>query len=521
MKLRHKTYIYILIALTVTGSTIFAQDLPVQGLSDNKEYAGLIGRTNVLRKSEDSVQNLITRNRSLFDNRPDNSESYANEIVRLEGELYNIRSEAAKLGTRVAQIEQDFISRGMDVVVKADTSAEVAAPARATESRTLVLNDFFKANMSQKDINTFLLKPASAEARAMAVKSDVDKLYSDLGSLKQAYQATDRQQDVDRMLLEANGIIGRIRTIDSEIAKEWIPLYNQKIDTYMVLLDKINSIDRLSLEQLDQQSRTVRRAESLSSQQVAPNTAVFPVQKELVLQYEIALAYNLDLKPALDSLKKELAKIPRDKPEYPAIEFKPRNLIVYSAINLDGNYSYTSLDSIPDIKIPAGGLYYVISVAVMAKPPTALSFFKGGQPLQKEVLTDGRLRYTLGGFKNYAEAQKAVNQLLKAGFKAPNIVAWQDGKITTALKAKAAEGEQPKVTSGKFKIEVTASGVNVSQLLREIVDQNSSGKQIARVSEGDRFIFTITQFPTLEEAEKLAKIIESRENVEAKVLEVE
>ena len=518
--MKQRRTIYTFCAAILAGGMVFAQQLPVAGLKGHKEYEELIAQTARLRKSEDSVQSLINRNRSLFENRTGNTEAYAGEIVRLESELYDLRSETAKLGTRIAQIEQEFISQGMTVAPSAPDSSETesALPSDPKESRNLLLNDFFTSNITPADLK-ILLQSSSAETRAIAAKADIDRSYEELVDLKAAYEITDSQEEVDRMLAEANGLIGKIRAADNEAGREWEPVYSKKIDIYMILLDKLGGVDRLKLEQLDQQGRDVRRAESRG--QLAPNTAVFPLRKKLILSYETLLASNLGLKLALDSLTKETAKLPEDNPEYPVIEFKHRNLIIYSDINLDGKYSYSSVDSIPAVKIPANGVYYAVSVAVMSKPPAALSFFKGGQPLQKEVLADGRLRYTLGGFKYYADAQKAVNQLYKAGFKAPNIVAWLDGTSTAAAKAKTAEEAMPKVTQGKFNLEVISKDINASQQLREITDQHSPGKYMARISEGDNYIFTITTFTTREEAEAVAKAITEKTSLEVNILDAE
>lgn len=495
-------------------SSASAQSSATGQIHSDSNYIKLNDQTKRLKQSEDSVQTLIARNRTLFENRPDNKDTYAAEVVRLEGVLYDIRSNISKIAAQIFQVEQEYISRNIS---NSDPSTPNSDTGNALglmnkESRNLFNNYFFVSNLSKAEI-AYLSSSAQVEKQIASVQSAVNRLYKELGELKDRYDKTTSQNEVDTLFVQAKELKTRITATDNQIAQSWQKLFNQKIDTYLVLIDKLKGVDRLTLEQIDQKSRAVRREEAFAAEQLAPNTVLFQTQKRLALDYEVLLAQNLDLNMALDSLSKQIATLTIDKPSYPDITFAPRNLIVYGAITLTGKYSYSSVDSIPEIKIPKTGIYYAIQVAAMAKAPAALSFFKGGEPLQVEKLTDGRLRYTLGGFTSYAEAQKGVNQLIKAGFKAPVMMAWVNGVFTPSLKAKAEEANIVKSAEadGKiYKIEIKTNNAALSTALKEIVDMHAKGKQMTRMNQGSNYIFTVLQFATKAEAEVVAQIIRDK-----------
>lgn len=499
-----------LIALWIVSSITICLSQDIKA-----EYSSAVSELKTLKNRQDSTQNQIDRNRQLLENRPDQKDAYSKAIVTLEDQLYEINSKISKVSAIILSLESQ-LPRNEQTSQSSNTTATADI---SKESRNLFENYFFITNIPRNDLSK-INKTSAAEAKTIALTRSIELLYAEMEAMKERYDNAQSQKEIEDMLKEAAQIQERIEVADSEIESVWGSIYNLKADTYLILVDKLSGIDRLQLEQIDNDLRAVRRAESLAEGQAAPNTVLFPLQKELVLHYEQMLATNLELKLAQDSISKQLSALPKTKLNLPRIVFEPRSLVVYSAVTMDGKYGYTSVDSIPEIIVPTKGVYYSVQVATMATKPTSLSFFRGGKPLHLVRLSNGQLQYVLGGFKTHAETQSCVNQLYKAGYRGPSIVAWVDGVYTPALKAKAAEEAIDKANAGRFKIEIRTRNSALSSSLREIVDMHSADKQISRVQDGSDLIFTIFQFANKEEAEVIAEIIRTKENTKVEVIAI-
>lgn len=510
----------ILIILTVSVLSLYGQQPYVKGLEGNEEYMTLINNQNKLRQALDSTQTLINSVRKSFEtvgNDAQSKEKIAKDIVRLEAELYEIRTQVGRSTAQSSAIEQEYVIQNMGA-----QQSETTSTATAKGSRSLFNSQFFKSNLTAAEINNLNSAPAKVDPQIREVTHTIDQLYGALGELKVRYDASDDQDMIDSMVLAAGKIKEQIEDADAQVEKIWITLYNQKLDNYLMLIDKLGTIDRLKLEQLDVENRAVRRAEGLAGEQLAPLIATYPLQKRMALDYEIALAEALVLAQAKDSLTAELKKIPATTPTYQDITFQPRNLVVYSPITKHDVSPYPTSSEVPQLKIPRRGIYYTIQLSAMSAPATNISIFKGMMPLMQEKMGDGRIRYAAGGFRTYAEAQTALNQMVKAGFRAPVIVAWIDGVSATATKAKAAKAASAASattasTTGAFTVDIQPNEGRLPSSLRDVITANAPGKTILRTSNNGAVIYSIGNFTTQAEAQSLLDALLAKESVKAKI----
>lgn len=493
---------------------LFALSLNAQ--NQQQEYNQLVVDLKQLRTKQDSTQNLIEKNRQLLENRPDNAETYSKVILKLEDELYEINAKISKLSSKISALENSMPVR-KDEKLNQSTGSSTSSSSSAKESANLFRNYFFMTNLSKEDQAT-ITSTASAEALAKRLTAQIEPLYTQLAEIKEAYDAATTPREVDELMTKARIIKKQIEDLDREIDDTWGKVFRFKSDKYLILLDKLTGIDRLKLEQIDNNTRLVRRAESLSGSKEAPNAVLFPLQKELTLYYEQVLASNLELKMAMDSLARQVSTLPKEKPDFPVLVFTPRVLVVYSDVVMDSKYDFSSVGEIPELIIPHKGVYYSIGVATMPKAPAELSFFRGGRPLHYVKLDNGMLQYVLGGYRTYAEAAASVTRLQKIGYRNPVIAAWVDGVYTPAAKAKAAE-ELLGTSKDGYNVEIRTTNSSFSGLLHEVVEMHAKGKQVLRVQEGREFIFTITGFNTKEEAEVIAEILRSKGSSKVTVLE--
>lgn len=506
-----------LLAGSVTHSAD-AQKARIAGLERNEDYMQLLRRQSQLKASEDSIVSLIGRSRQSFENSPER-DKLGEEIVRLESELFEIRNRMGRMTAQIAAIEQDYIINHMD-----DAPADISG---GEGVRTLFANPFFSENLPKNDIALFTITP-KIEPEVGKIDKRIAALYDQLTTVRRQYDAATDQDVIDSLSVRSGELKEQIEQVDALMERLWLEIYHRKLDNYLVLIDKIGTIDRLQLEQLDQESRQVRRAEGLAGEQLAPLVATYPLQKKLALDYEITMAQALGLRLAEDSLKTEAGKYSAEtaakQMTYPDIPFAPRNLVVYSAIEKTedaARRNYTTVEDVPELHVPKKGIYYTVQIALYTTRPKGIEAFKGMTPVMCQKLSNGQTRYLAGGFRAYSDAQTAASQMVRAGFRA-SVIAFADGKSTTALKAKVLETSARQTTekggTGGYTIEIVPAELRLPTAMREVITSRAPGKTIVRSSSGSEVIYSVGGFATQTEAEEVAEALRSQPNAKIKVV---
>lgn len=506
-----------------TSMAVYAQRARIAGLEQNEEYMELLRQQQALKAREDSAAQLITRDRQMFDQSTDKA-ALGEEIVRLEGELFEIRNQIGKVTARVTAIEQDYIINHLDGNQPTVASGSGSSGAGV---KNLLSNSFFTTNLSKNDLTLFALTPR-VEAEVGKINQRIADIYGQLTTVKRQYDAAKEQELIDSLLVRSGELKEQIEQVDALMERLWLQIYNRKLDNYLVLVDKIGTIDRLQLEQLDQESRQVRRAEGLAGEQLAPLVATYPLQKRLVLDYELTMAKALGLQLAADSLAAEQKKFSAEEwakqMTYPDVEFAPRSMVVYGAISKTDDAAqrnYTTVDDVPQLQVPKRGLYYTVQIALYTTRPKSISAFKGVTPVMAQRFSNGQTRYVAGGFTTYADAQAAASQMVRMGFRA-SVVAFSDGKQTTAAKAKALESVASSAQSGAegggYSVEITPAELRLPTALRETITQRAPGKTIVRRSSGSVVTYSVGAFSTRAEADALAEVLGSQPNVKINVV---
>ena len=484
-----------------------------QSLADNADYRALTAQRTELKKLENELSVALTAARKVFETATgDEQKRASDDIVRLEGEVYDLRAQASKISSRIAALEQQV----------AEQSLERTEAAGRIEHRGLFNNAIFTQNLARKDLQV-LSSAAGVEKPVAGLYNQARTLYARLKSLKTAYDAATSQSQLEGLPAEAARIKEQIVQLNSELARLWLPLYNYKIDTYLVLMDKIEGVDRSVLEALESQGREVRRTEAFSEGLLDAAFVAFDAQRAYAQAYERAIAKGAGLHLAADSLMR-LKPLLGDVERMEDLAFDPRVLTIYAPVSfVKEDYPIAKVDEVPDAVIPEKGVYYSVQIALMSAAPKSLDMFKGAWPLQVQHTSDGKLRYMVGGFDRYADAQAAVSKLVKAGYKAPVMVAWVDGAFTSTSKAKAVEATMPKTQSavGTFVLEVSTTEASVGEKLRSVVEMHGGDdKTIARATKGKELIFTVAQFTDRYAAEVLAQIVRERTGASVDVVEI-
>lgn len=484
-----------------------------QSLADNMDYRGLMAQRAELKKLEADLSASLVAARKVFETSTgDEQKRASDDIVRLEGEVYDLRAKASKVSSAIAALEQEA----------AEQSLEQTEAAGQIEHRGFFNNAIFTKNLSRKDLSV-LTSAAAVEKRVAPAYNEARTLYARLQSLKIAYDAAASQSQLDGLVGEATQIKQQLEQINTEVLRSWGVLYNYKLDTYLVLLDKVSGVDRSVLEALETQGREARRAEAFSEGLLDAAFVPFDAQRAYVQAYERAIAKGDGLHLAADSLAR-LKPLLGEVERMEDLAFDPRVLTIYAPVSfIKADYPLKTVAEVPEAIVPEKGIYYSVQIALMAAPPKTLDMFRGAWPLQVQYTSDGKVRYMVGGFDHYAAAQTAVSQLVKAGYKAPVMVAWVNGAFTSAAKAKATEATMPKTASvmGTFSLEVSTTDSAVGEKLRSVVEMHAGqDKSIARLAKGKELIYTVTQFTDRYAAEVLAQIIRERTGASVELVEL-
>lgn len=484
--------------------------VPTMPFFEGDDINSLQFQYDELVQTQDSLQNLLNKGRSMFATASsDEKKVISSDIIRFEEELFEVKSQLSQIGSKIAAIQSEMATESLNKMEMQNMSEQ---------SKNLADNAFIKNNLSSKELA--LLKSYNEhEIQTIATINKIKPLYQKLIKAHNEYQDTRSQRVLDSLLVLSSSITSEIVAFDNNIGQKWLDLYNELLEIYIILLDSAPNTDRSTLESIEVQGRELRREEALKQQNsMTTKLAAFDVQRKYLLSYQKAIAQAASLNLASDALKS--TKIVDVNPDFKQIDFLPRILVLYSDVDLTFDYPYSEVDDVPEMILPEKGVYYTVQIALMSKKPEEVAFFKGVGPMQVETISPTKLRYCVAGFNNYEQATEAVAILKKKGLKAPTLVCYLDGEVTTAAIARAKESEEPVV--GSYKVVVTSDEAQISETVRQTMEMHASGKSVIRLVKGDGYEFTISEFTSKAEAEVFAQILRTKaSNSDIEVLQIE
>jgi hypothetical protein len=421
---------YIFAALAVVAGIFGAsgqQRTVIEGLEGNTEYRTLIKEEKSLVKIADSLAVEISRLRSLL--RADTLGRAANSaaIVRMEEVGFEIRSRMARLASRINTIEQEWILLSL-AGMPADTTRNNAAfpneevPA-GTHSRNLVYGSYFSEALSPEQ-SAELLDAQRAESTLPPLFEQYRRDRESLEALAGEYGRVATQAEADSLARLFHDLSASTEATGQRIDREWGAIFDSKSYIYNLLADKQNRRDLL-----DSFERGMERVrEEFPRHAEAPAAPVnYVLQKRMLTDYETELAGALGNRPAFDSLRLAAARIPEieNLARLAPIGLKERLFLDYSDIKTGGS-PYNTSNPIPEVAVWPKGIMWRVQVGNFSTRQSP-SVFRGAHPIAVATGDEGRFRYFAGGFPTDSLAGRAVEQLRKAGFRAPSVVVWMDG----------------------------------------------------------------------------------------------
>ncbi len=486
-----KRSLFCIVSLLMSLSFAFAQSL------STTEIDGLVAQQKSLYAKQDSLQSILNGSRSkIASATPEERDSLSTLIVSLEGSIFDVRAELGRVGNQLS----DFTEQ--------QALANLSEASHSSMQKNIKLYESDKINIafSQKDLE-ILKGAAHVESKVEIASVKIDELYSSLISLKERYDSSMNQTEIDSIKVSALVLSDSIMTIDSQVAREWNDTYNHILGLYLIMLDSAPNVDRTMLENIENKSREVRRAESfVQRESLVPNLVAFDLQRGLLEMYEDAIAKSLRISGNYSVF--EGLKLSGNVAECKAIEFGQKILTVYSPVLLNQTYDITSTDELKEVIFPPHGVYYTLQIALLSSPTQKLSMFRNVWPVQYQITPTGKYRYVIGGYSTYQEAYDDLATLRKAGFRQPTVCAFLDGEYISIKEAKKAEQLTPK--SSQYKVVVTSENSADGDTVHSTMEMHAKDKNLSRIAAGSQFVFTVTQFDTKEEAEVFAQILRDK-----------
>lgn len=506
--MRKGLYIALVLAFCATSGSQAAQIRPrVDGLEADTTYMSLLAQETELRSREDSLVRTVGALREKLRTDRNNIQSYSQNILKLESEIFDVRNSIGRIASRTTAIEQDFIFKNLGGGVIERTTGQNPDGRQKTGniSAYLTANPYFKQNMSPEDYAALVLsgekeKPLASYIRIFGAN------YALLSKTADEYAIADSLALADSLWTNYIEQKRLLAAISDSVATLSDYVWDTKTYSYNLLLDKLNKTELI--EEFGNKSSRARSAEAqLGGKTEAAPVSAYPIRKRLLLDYEAALARLLGLDKALDSLGMALTELDTLRSDYPPIALEEKLFIDYEPITIHSPARYNAGNPIPELVIyEKGTIYRILLGSFLRAQP--VSIFRGAYPLGLWRTDEGRYNYYAGGFATQEEAEAALEQMKKAGFKAPKIALWDYGDYSLPDEEQLSQNRAQ--TDGPLlRIEISRARGDISDAVKEAIRETAPGKDIIRM--GDRF--TVGTFSGEGEAERVAAAIRAADPV--------
>jgi len=495
--------VVIYVAGLVGGGTVcFAQQVrtTINGLESDSTYMSLLREEATLKIREDSLVNVIRTQRQQLTSDTTNIYSRSQQILRLEEQLFDIRSRQDVLASNINSIEQEFI---LNNLTNPGDSPGSSGKTPSSNHRNLIENDFFKQNLHTDEYQQ-LKEAQRAKKYYPSLLEEYASKYRSLNESVQGYDSLQTPAEANAVYENYRQQVGEMQALENQISNTFNEAYNQEIYLYAFLLDKLNRMNDLSsLNQKSRNRQTYSRSEVMS---VA--LAEMPGQLALILEYELALARALNLSAATDSLERAGRTLPQLDLAFPRIELQEKEFVHYEPVSFPGTSFYNTANPIPELLIPETGTYYSVTVGSFSQRQ-AVSVFRGAAPIAYQR-AGSQWRYFAGLFRSYGDALDAVQELKDAGFRRPEPVRWKEN-VYENLAAKSTQ------EAGLWRIAITVPQNELPEDVRFALNRYARSKEVTRA--GD--VFYVGTFTDKIHVEEVRNALEKIKGITIEALDIQ
>ncbi|MBE6207428.1 MAG: SPOR domain-containing protein [Rikenellaceae bacterium] len=463
----------------------------IAGLEHHTEYMSLLKEDTLLQMREDSVAAVIVKARQLLRDDPANRTQYAEQIMQGENRIFELRNAKGRVIDRINTIEQEWVLQHMNTSTSSESEEAMQEWPDSLRSRNLVQNGLFSRYLAMPDYEA-LMRAQRREIQAVDYVNRFMANYYELTEMASSYAAVATE-------LEATELQERFTTLDhvntalaDSLQTAWNYIYDNKSYAYDYLMEALGKETQLD-RQSERYATAAREIVQLEGETASNAVVDYFVRKKALVEYETAVAEELGLQEAVDSLRGVTGQLATIDFKLPPVAIKQRYFLQYDSIEFVSKPRYTASNPIPECKIyEHGTIYRVLLGTFSAKRP--VSIFRGTVPLSYVETDEGKWRYFAGGFATEEEAEEARKLLKKRGFTKPQVVVWVDGAYRNL------DEDQPSATAGGYRIEI--HGVSaLPEAVREVLS-TTEGVELSRVGAA---LFVVGTFADKMEVDRVAE----------------
>lgn len=496
-----QAYATTLLMLVISATTVVAQEQKVEpriaGLEHNAEYMSLLREDSALQMREDSIASVIVRARQMLRDDVANRTKYAEQIMQGENAIFEVRNAKGRVIDRINTIEQEWVLQHMNAMEKAP-----AAPTPSTtmpdslQQRDLIRNTPFGNYLARPDY-VALQVAQHREMRAVDCVNRYLSNYMTLGELAQSYAAAPTEEEAVALQERFEALEGVNERLADSLSETWNYIYDNKSYAYDYLMEALGKEQQLD-RQTERYNAAMRQVAALEGTTVSDELVDYFVRKRALVEYETAVADELSLSVAADSLRGVAAQLADIDFEFPRVSIEQRYFLQYDSIEFVSKPRYTASNPIPECTVYEHGTIYRVLIGTFS-PRRPVYIFHGTVPLSYLETDEGKWRYFAGGFATEEEAVAAQALLKKRGFSKPQVVVWVDGVYRNL-----AEEPQPSATSEGYRLEIHGLDTLSQEVREAITETYESPLEISKVG---GTLFVVGTFPTREDVDRVAEAV--------------
>lgn len=499
--------------LCAPAAELAAQEVAprIAGLETHAEYMSLLREDARLQLREDSVARAMDGVRVRLREHPEERQRLAQDILDSEARVFEIRSARGRLIDRINTIEQEWVLSTLDAggAVRPAEGADLRrAVPDSLKVRNLIDNLYFREHLPAADYAA--LRRAQQLERAAADYADrYFANHGDIAALAERYAEVPTEREALEIHERYDELRRRNDVLADSLAGVWNYVFDNKSYAYGYLLDGLREDEVLARGE-ERFSEAARRMADLRGRTASDAVADYFLRREVLLDYETAVAEVLRLDAACDSLRGVAGRLSAIDFRLPAVRVEERLFLEYDSIAFSATPKYTYQHPIPECRIyPRGTMYRILLGTFNTK--RAAATFKGAYPLSYEIDDEGKWRYFAGGFASREEADAAQKQMKAKGFLRPEVVVWEDG-VYRNLSREPQDGPQ-----AAYRVEIV-SEQPLPDEAKAAIAATADGRELSRVG---RELFVVGVFELKEEAGRVAEAVErAMPGSEIKVAEV-
>lgn len=492
----------------------FAQqpiDAPTAGLEQNQEYSSLLKQDEQLQVLEEAAIRDVEQLRKQMRENPADRQALSLQILALENKIFEIRTAKGRLIDRINAIEQEWVMANLNGEARKPASSVAESPADAVADslkvRNLVDNSYFRQELPAADYAAL----REAQRQEMLAVEYVNRYFANYQTLAEqaaAYASATSEQQAIELYGTYNTLQGLNRVLADSLAKTWNYVFDNKSYAYGYLLDKLRKDEILTREE-ERLGKAARQLASLRDEVESEVVADYFLRKQVMVDYETAVAQELGLDAARDSLRGVAAQLAAVDFRLPRVLVTERTFLQYDSITFSSSARYNSSHPIPECRIYARGTIYRLQIGTFnTKRP--VEAFRGAYPLCYLKNEEGKWVYFAGGFATKNQTEQALKQLRTRGFQRPEIVVWTDGVFRNLSK-------DPEVSKQTFRVEISGTEA-LSDAVKRVIVETAAGHELSRVGQQ---LFVVGIFDDKAVAERVAAAVSHADAaLEIKVAEI-